>query len=92
MLPPYLAVDGGWGDWGLLSVDSPINCLQERKRKRTRATTCTNPPPQEDGFDCRGESTESQICSRDKFICFFVAVLLLKLPRKVEIDLANFAN
>ena len=79
----YLVVDGGWGDWGPWSFDCPTNCLQERKRWRIRTRTCTDPAPQGDGNDCRGDKIEQDTCSKDinysVLVSFGVIVLLLTI-------------
>ena len=75
-LPLYFVVDGGWGDWGPWSLECPIDCLQGRKRMRTRTRTrlCSNPAPQGDGLDCEGKNTDSHICGRNKLTCGIVVI------------------
>ena len=58
-------MDGRWGAWGPWSSDCPTNCLRERKRWRIRRRTCTNPAPQGDGNDCRGDKIEQDICGKN---------------------------
>ena len=66
-MPFYPVVDGGWGEWGPWSIDCPVNCMQERKKKRSRIRTraCSNPAPQGDGIACVGEKIEMEMCGKN---------------------------
>ncbi|XP_061196679.1 MAM and LDL-receptor class A domain-containing protein 2-like [Saccostrea echinata] len=53
------AVDGGYTDWSAWSTCT-ASCGEGTQ---TRTRTCTNPPPQNGGADCVGESTQTQTCN-----------------------------
>ena len=86
MMPLYLIVDGGWGEWGSWSSDCPTNCLQERKRKRTRTRTCSNPAPQGDGIGCEGKNIDLQNCGKKKLNCFCVVFCFSISVDKIFVD------
>ena len=52
-------VDGGWSPWQLWS-----ECSQSCGRgMHTRKRLCTHPNPQNGGFDCWGNSTDTEQCN-----------------------------
>ena len=70
VLPSYLLVDDGWGEWGKWSSCGSDYCLVEprtktRKRTRTRTRTCSNPASQSGRRDCSGENIDTTICGSD---------------------------
>ena len=56
-LLPYL-VDGGWGGW------TPWNECSKScgEGTRLRERRCNNPKPENEGADCAGNSTETELC------------------------------
>ena len=52
-------MNGGWGSWSGWSGCS-VTC-GAGTTNRTRQ--CNNPPPQNDGHDCSGSSSESSSCN-----------------------------
>ncbi|XP_073239582.1 properdin-like isoform X2 [Porites lutea] len=53
-------VDGQWGPWGEWTLCSKSCGIGESKRQRF----CNNPPPQNDGRPCIGNSEETRRCLR----------------------------
>ena len=58
----FLAVDGGYTDWTPWG-DCSVSC---GKGTQTRTRTCTNPPPEGKGSDCKrlGPKSETQDCNK----------------------------
>jgi len=58
----YFPVDGSWGQWTAFSDCSTI--CGSGSTKRTRQ--CDSPPPQYNGKECTGPSSQSKECSCTK--------------------------
>uniref|UniRef100_A0A8C8IE07 SCO-spondin n=1 Tax=Oncorhynchus tshawytscha TaxID=74940 RepID=A0A8C8IE07_ONCTS len=51
-------VDGGWTPWSVWS-DCPVTC---GRGTQIRSRACINPPPRNNGTDCRGPERDAQGC------------------------------
>lgn len=51
-------VDGGWTPWSVWS-DCSVSC---GRGMQVRTHACINPPPRNNGSDCRGPARETQQC------------------------------
>ncbi|XP_019617100.1 PREDICTED: SCO-spondin-like [Branchiostoma belcheri] len=56
---PLCKVDGGWSQWEAWS-NCTVTCAGGT---RTRSRTCDQPPPQNGGRRCNGDSTQSETCT-----------------------------
>ena len=55
-----VAVDGGWGAW--INLPCSISSTRCGIGVRTRVRGCINPPTQNGGKPCRGESIIRELC------------------------------
>ena len=57
-----IIVLGGWGNWGSWSSWSACYLLDGSEYKKERLRQCDNPPPNNSGAECSGESMQVEDC------------------------------
>ena len=71
--PCFIAVDGGWSDFGPWELCAHMGDSRLGDSCYCRQRTCTNPPPQFSGKQCKGITTEvancTSKCRRVLFLC-----------------------